>query len=196
MLPSPSHLVHKNDLVTFLNPRSKEYQVVESFENGGVALYDTSEGLLKYEWVAWTDGSAIYCKRVDQTTHSTLFKAENITEIDFTFDQNMRPCFTFVTNNICKIYWYNTLIANFEVTDLYGIKNPRVSLDDKRTFNVANSDIILAYINSENNLCCRYQRERFTIEHQLSQLDGATSLVKIGMDDKNRFSFKLRKFEW
>ena len=196
MLPSPSPLVHKNDLATFLNPRSKEYQVIESFENGGVALYDTSEGLLKYEWVAWTDGDYIYCKRVDQTTHSILFKAENITEVDFTFDQNMRPCFTFVTNNICKIYWYNTLIANFEVTDLEGIKNPRVSLDDKRTFNVANSDIILAYINSENSLCCRYQRERFTIEHQLSQLDGATSLVKIGVDNKNRFSFKLRKFEW
>ena len=195
MLPSPSPLVHKNDLVTFLNPRSKEYQAIESFENGGVALYDTSEGLLKYEWVAWTDGYYIYCKRVDQTTHSILFKAENITEIDFTFDQNMRPCFTFVTNNICKICWYNTLIANFEVTDLEGIKNPRVSLDDKRTFNVSNSDIILAYINSENNLCCRYQRARVTVEHHLSQLDRATSLVKIGMDNKNRFSFKLRKFE-
>ena len=73
MLPSPSPLVHKNDLVTFLNPRSKEYQVVESFENGGVALYDTSEGLLKYEWVAWTDGDYIYCKRVDQTTHNLIF---------------------------------------------------------------------------------------------------------------------------
>ena len=196
MLPSPSPLVHKNDLVTFLNPRSKEYQVVESFENGGVALYDTSEGLLKYEWAAWTDGNAIYCKRDDSDEIHTLFNAPNITELDFTFDQNMRPCFTFVSDGVANLYWYNTLITNFEVTALYGIKNPRVSLDDKRTFNVANSDIILAYINSENNLCCRYQRERFTIEHQLSQLDGATSLVKIGMDNNNRFSFKLRKFEW
>lgn len=194
MLPSPEPLILEQTATTpFLYPRSKSYPLTESWENGGVALSDPSEELTKYVWKAWTDGNAIYCKRDDLDTIHTLFYAPNITEIDLTFDQNMRPCFAFVSNGIAKLYWYNTLIANYDVTDFVGVKNPRVSLDDKRRFNVANSDIILAYI-KDNQLCYRQQRDRFGIEYVLKtyQVNHQKLLWRIGMGTKNRFLFYVR----
>lgn len=194
MLPSPEPLILDQLSTTpFLFPRSKSYPLTESWENGGVALSDPSEELTKYVWRAWTNGSAIYCKRDDLDEIHTLFHAPNITEIDFTFDQNMRPCFAFVSDGVAKLYWYNTLIANYDVTDFVGVKNPRVSLDDKRRFNVANSDIIFAYI-KDNQLCYRQQRDRFGVEYVLKtyQVTHQKMLWRIGMGTKNRFLFYVR----
>lgn len=194
MLPSPEPLIVGQTATTpFLYPRSKSYPLAESWENGGVALSDPSEELTKYVWRAWTDGNAIYCQRDDLDEIHTLFHAPNITEIDLTFDQNMRPCFAFVSNGVAKLYWYNTLIANYDVTDFVGVKNPRVSLDDKRRFNVANSDIIFAYI-KDNQLCYRQQRDRFGVEYVLKtyQVTHQKMLWRIGMGTKNRFLFYVR----
>ena len=184
-------IIEQTTPTPFLYPRSRSYPLTESWENGGVALFDPSEELTKYVWHAWTDGNAIYCKREDLDTVHTLFYAPNITEIDFTFDQNMRPCFAFVSDGVAKLYWYNTLIANYDVTTFDGIKNPRVSLDDKRRFNVANSDVIFAY-QRDVLLCCRVQRDRYQTEYILAQNPKKHMLWRIGMGRKNRFLFYWR----
>lgn len=175
---------------TLLAPRNKNYAVTESWEKGGVALSDTSQGLMSHTWRAWIDGKAIYIMRADQgkDTAVTLLAAPDITEVDLTFDQNMRPILAYVSDGIAKLYWYDTVSQSNVITDYPTIKNPRVSLDDKRAFNVANSDVIFAYINNDQ-LCCRYQRERYGIEHVLHQLPPKTELVKIGMGTDNRFLF-------
>ncbi len=173
-----------------LAPRNKNYAVTESWELGGIALSDTSQGLMSYKWRAWTDSKAIYIMRADQgnTTAKPLLAAPNITAIDLTFDQNMRPVLAYMSDSMAKLYWYDTVNQSNVITDYPDIKNPRVSLDDKRAFNVANSDVIFAYINNDQ-LCCRYQRERYGIEHVLHQLPPKTELVKIGMGTDNRFLF-------
>lgn len=194
MLPSPEPLIIEQTAATpFLFPRSKSYPLTESWENGGVALSDPSEELTKYVWHTWTDGSVIYCKRDDLEETHTLFYAPHITEVDLTFDQNMRPCFAFVSDGVAKLYWYNTLIANYDVTEFVDIKYPRVSLDDKRRFNVSNSDIIFAYI-KDNQLCYRQQRDRFGVEYVLKtyQVSHQKMLWRIGMGTKNRFLFYVR----
>ena len=196
MLPQATDLatVGLTDNGILLSPRSRAYPLTESWESGGVGLSDTSQGLVSHTWRAWTDSKDIYIQRSDlpKDTAKTLLAALNITEIDLTFDQNMRPVLTYVSGGIAKLYWYDTVSQSQTVTDFPNFQNPRVSLDDKRAFNTANSDVIFAYINNDQ-LCCRYQRERYGIEHVLHQLPPKTQLVKIGMGTANRFLFDTKE---
>ena len=170
MLPQATDLatVESTDNGSLLPPRSRAYPPTESWELGGVGLSDTSKGLMSHTWRAWTDGKAIYIQRSDlpKDTAKTLLSATNITEVDLTFDQNMRPVLTYVSGGIAKLYWYDTVSRSQTITDFPEAQNPRVSLDDKRSFNTANSDVIFAYINNDQ-LCCRYQHERYGTEHVL-----------------------------
>lgn len=196
MLPQATDLatVGLTDNGILLSPRSRAYPLTESWESGGVGLSDTSQGLVSHTWRAWTDSKDIYIQRSDlpKDTAKTLLAALNITEIDLTFDQNMRPVLTYVSGGIAKLYWYDTVSQSQTITDFPNFQNPRVSLDDKRAFNTANSDVIFAYINNDQ-LCCRYQRERYGIEHVLHQLPPKTQLVKIGMGTANRFLFDTKE---
>ena len=196
MLPQATDLaiVESTDNDSLLSPRSRAYPLTESWESGGVGLSDTSQGLVSHTWRAWTDSKAIYIQRSDlpKDTSKTLLAAPDITEIDLTFDQNMRPVLTYVSGGIAKLYWYDTVSQSQTITDFPNVQNPRVSLDDKRSFNTANSDVIFAYINNDQ-LCCRYQRERYGIEHALHQLPPKTQLVKIGMGTANRFLFDTKE---
>ena len=192
MLPQATDLatVELTDNDSLLAPRNKAYPITESWESGGVGLSDTSQGLVSHTWRAWTDSKAIYIQRSDlpKDTAKTLLAAPDITEVDLTFDQNMRPVLTYVSNDIAKLYWYDTVSQSQVITDFPNVQNPRVSLDDKRSFNTANSDVIFAYINNDH-LCCRYQRERYGTEHVLHQLPPNAKLGKIGMGTTNRFLF-------
>ena len=192
MLPQATDLatVESTDNDSLLSPRSRAYPLTESWESGGVGLSDTSQGLASHIWRAWIDSKAIYIQRSDlpKDTSKTLLAASDITEIDLTFDQNMRPVLTYVSNDIAKLYWYDTVSQSQVITDFPNVQNPRVSLDDKRSFNTANSDVIFAYITNDQ-LCCRYQRERYGVEHVLHQLPPNAKLGKIGMGTTNRFLF-------
>ena len=191
-LPLPEPLLIDGGVTTpFIYPRSKSYPLTESWDNGGVALNDPSQDLTKYVWQAWTDGTTITVKREDLATETALVTDTGITEVDLTFDQNMRPCIAYVANGISKLYWYDSSLA-MQVTDNFvGITSPRVSLDDKRRFNVANSDIIFAY-QKGNDLCYRVQRERFGVEHILATNTKKRLLWRIGMGRNNRFLFYWR----
>ncbi|MGP5103609.1 hypothetical protein ACTXJH_06545 [Psychrobacter celer] len=192
MFPLPEPLIIDSDVPTpFLYPRSKNYPLTESWENGGVALSDPSEDLTKYVWQAWTDGMTIAVKRADLDAYNVVLMDSNITEIDLTFDQNMRPCITYVADGISKLYWYDAQQAKQVIDEYPLITNPRVSLDDKRRFNVANSDIIFAY-QREDKLCYRVQRERFTVERVLATNPKKRLLWRIGMGSSNRFLFYWR----
>lgn len=196
MLPQDNDyaIVESTNTGSLLSPRNKDYALTESWELGGVGLSDTSQGLGSHTWRAWTDGKAIYIQRSDlpKDTSKTLLAAPDITEVDLTFDQNMRPVLVYVSGGIAKLYWYDTVSQSQTITDFPNVQNPRVSLDDKRAFNTANSDVIFAYINNDQ-LCCRYQRERYGIEHVLHQLPPKTELVKIGMGTANRFLFDTKE---
>ena len=196
MLPQATDLaiVESTDNDSLLSPRSKAYAHTESWELGGVGLSDTSQGLASHTWRAWKDSKAIYIQRTDlpKDTSKTLLAASDITEVDLTFDQNMRPVLAYVSGGIAKLYWYDTVSQSQTITDFPNVQNPRVSLDDKRAFNTAKSDVIFAHINNDQ-LCCRYQRERYGIEHVLHQLPPKTQLVKIGMGTANRFLFDTKE---
>lgn len=185
MLPS---IILTNTLTAFLNPRDKHYPLTISYESGGIDLYDASQGFI-YVWKAWTDGSHIYCS--NENKQYTLLSDSNITQIDITFDQNMYPCVAYVADGVSKLYWFDTQVNKHITTEYPTINYPRVSLDDKRKFNIGNSDIILAY-QREDKLCCRIQRERYGIEHILATDSKKRILWHIGMGKSLRFLFYWR----
>lgn len=178
---------------SFLPPRNKVTSAIDCWELGGVALSDTSEPF-KYFWYGYVKGKAIYLHRSGAEPVTVLAFAGSVTEMSFSFDQNMRPVIVYVEDGITKLYWYDASAGQNVLTLYPNITNPRLSLDDKRKFNIGNSDIIFAYATNHNRLCYRLQRERYGAEHLLRVDDDKTlinplNLYNIGMSRDNRFLF-------
>lgn len=189
-LPLPEPLVKINEFVDFLSPRDKDFSKTTSWDSGGVGVSDPSEGLFSYSWRASTDGYSITLKREGENP-VVIYEGEDISELDFTFDQNMKICLCFVSSGTSVLRWYDTSIDDYTNTPFEGIRNPRVSLDDKRNFNIVNSDIIFAYLKG-NDLCFRMQQERYSVERVLETVPLESELLKIGMSKDNRFRFSLQ----
>lgn len=192
MLPDDTLIELDNS--SFLPPRNKVTSATECWEVGGIALSDTSEPF-KYYWYGYVKGKAIYLHRSGAEPVTVLAFAGSVTEMSFTFDQNMRPTITYVENGVAKLYWYDASVAKNVLTLYPNITNPRLSLDDKRKFNIGNSDIIFAYVVDHNRLCYRLQRERYGAEHVLltdttKSDEEPLELFTIGMSIENRFLFK------
>lgn len=189
----PDNTLIELDSASFLPPRNKQQTATTSWELGGVALSDTSEPM-QYHWYGYVKGKAIYLHRSGAEPVTVLAVAGDVTEMSFSFDQNMRPTITYVENGVAKLYWYDSTVAKNVLTLYPNITNPRLSLDDKRKFNISNSDIIFAYVVDHNRLCYRLQRERYGAEHVLltdttKSVDKPLKLTAIGMSTANRFLF-------
>lgn len=177
----------------FLPPRNEIVRRTESRELGGIALADNSEPFT-HKWYGYLQGRAISANRRDEAPTTLLYTTGNVTEVSLTFDQNMRPTICYVEDGMVKLYWYDASLASMTITEYPAASSPRVSLDDKRKFNIGNSDIIFAYVMDNNRLCYRLQRERYGIEHTLLVDEEKTIidplvLNTIGMSTDNRFLF-------
>ena len=178
-------------LAGLLNVDVKLTSPLRDFEEGGVAIQDTSQGVLGYEWVCYVDDSEVYVKRNDASA-VLVFVQPEIQEISFTFDQNMRPAFAYqLANGNVYLRWYDSLTSSYR-TDNFGVgRNPRLSMDDKRTAMSSLSDIIFGYIR-DDSLYYRQQRDRFGTERLLRDgIPRITKLKNIGMTRNLRLLFEL-----
>lgn len=158
------------------------------YEDGGIALNDPSRGLLYQRWRARLIGDDVIID-ASEVEETVLFSGSDITEISFTFDQNMRPALAFVQNGVAKLRWFDSVIGQQVITEFPGAITPRVVLDDKRATQSAASDIIFAYVR-DGALYYRQQRDRFTIERLLDQ-GPHKGLIKIGMGRNLRLQFVM-----
>lgn len=173
----------------FLGAKALGVSKTVDYENGGIAINDASEGLLYQIWRARLieDNILLDAEKVEEFV---LYSDTGISEISFTFDQNMRSALAFVKDDRAYLRWYDTSVGAQTVTELASdVITPRVSLDDKRYTQSAINDVILAYIRS-GSLYYRQQRDRFLIEYFLAS-DITTGLIKIGMNRQFRFQFML-----
>lgn len=124
-----------------------------------------------------------------------LFSAAGITEAALTFDQNMFPFVAYTQGATCRFYWYDPTVPGMTHTDLpAGSYNARCTLDDKRSWAVGNSDIILCYMRA-GTLFARYQRERYLVEHTLRTGCGYDcELVSMAMNTGQRLQWHLRNY--
>lgn len=170
----------------FINGRHYPVTNSSDCESGGVAIQDPSEGLLYQVWKARLENDHVYIS-AENTPEYSIFSGSGITEISFSFDQNMRFTLAYVENGNAKLYWYDSTTQGMTITNFgSSVKNPRITLDDKRSTQSENSDIIMVYIKNMN-LYYRQQRDRFSVEYLLKT--GVSKLKKIGMNDKLRLQF-------
>lgn len=176
----------------FLFPRNIPKRALFDYEMGGVAIGDGNQGLRVKVWYGHIEGDDVVLE-APGVAPSVVLSVAGIKEFGFTFDQNMRLFIAYeLESGESRYYWYDTLIPGYTTTTLpAGSVSPRCSMDDKRELQSPVADIILAYVRS-GKLYFRAQRERYLVEHELDDSVGASRLIQIGMNIKNRFQFLLQ----
>lgn len=176
----------------FKGGRGKLAKKFQDFEDGGIAPNDPSAGLEYQVWEGWIeDASRIYVQADNMPEPFLAYTGDGITEVSITFDQNMRLTAAFMEAGVGKLWWFDPTVPGMVIREFPGIRNPKVSLDDKRPIanSAGTSDIILAYVRAGNLYFC-LQRERFAVEHLW--LEGVNTLYRIGMTEGLRFQFEYR----
>lgn len=180
-------------------PVRQPLELLVDYEMGGVALSDPSRGLQVKNWTL----RVVTDKDTDQqeirvsapgVVETTLISGAAITEAALAFDQNMKPAVAYVQAGAAKLWWFDNTIPGTTIIALpAGVTSPRLCLDDHRPNQTGISDICLFYILA-GNLCARYQRERFTVEHVLHAVGAGASLVSVAMNKDWRLQFRFRNF--
>lgn len=160
------------------------------YEDGGIAISDPSQGLRVQVWKGQLVGQTVVIEAESTGETMTVYNGSRITELSFTFDQNMRPVVVVVDVNRTKLRFYDSFISDYTTEDFGNTwSNPRVFLDDKRQPLLAVSDVILAYIRA-GNLYMRLQRDRYGVEYFLR--DKASGLHTFGMGRNWRLQFHMK----
>jgi len=174
----------------FLSPDDVERDLLQDFEYGGVAINDPSQGLRLKVWSAFYTKATkeVRLKTLDGAINTLIFSANNLTELSFSFDQNMQPVFAYMQDGVLRFRWFDSVPAAIVTTQYAGATSPFVTLDDKRLERTGESDILLAYLRA-GGAYYRLQRERFATEHAIPisiPAEGVSRIVNFGMTDKNR----------
>ncbi len=157
------------------------------YEMGGIAPGDASAGLLVRLWTIEIKGDDAVLS-ADGVAPVVLFSRPGMTEIALAFDQNMRAHVAFVQAGLAWLWWYDSQVNQMAFTSFPGMSNPRLATDEKRDAELAVSDVVLSYMNG-GNLCCRIQRERFTVERVLTAAPGL-QLVSVARNTGNRLQWE------
>ncbi len=185
---------------SIIGAKSKSYAMGDGmlvdYEDGGIAINDTSEGLQYQVWKCYVVNQRdVYIKAQTTGDIHFLFTQESLQEVSLTFDANMHPCIAYEAADICRLYWYDSLIQAFKIT-YFGptYTSMKVLLDEKRIAMSTYSDIICTYIRSygddNSGLYMRRQRDRFAIQYLL--YDGLVGpIYQFGMGKNWRLQWVL-----
>lgn len=173
----------------YLYPDNLVTGSLRDYEMGGVAIEDTSLGLLYQAWTFWSDdGGPIYCAPL-AGGGTLLLDVSGVTAVSGTFDRNMRPAVAYVIDGVGYLWWFDAVTNAMVTTTFTGIAEIRVTHDDKRPTADFRSDVIVAYTR-DGNLYYRQQRDRYTIERLLAE-NITGQLRNIGMNTGLRLQFEI-----
>lgn len=164
-----------------------------AYAYGGIGLNDPSQGLQVQLWTATVEGSEVILSAPLISTPIVLLALPDVREISLAFDQNMNPVLAFVQYGTARLYWFDTLVNDYTITDYSTAVSPKITLDDRRELQTANSDIIFSYV-LNGNLYFRLQRERYLSEHLLKENVDAR-IERMGMNTRNRMQWLLKPFK-
>lgn len=187
-----STVVHE---AAFLSPDDLVSTLFVDYELGGVGLNDASEGQRYQIWTCQYDSNTSqFSVSAPNTASTVIHTAAGVTDISFTFDNNMQPFIAYTQAGIAKYYWWDTNTASFVVTTLpTGSVTPRCCLDDKRETQTTANDIILSYV-VNGALKMRQQRDRYSVDYLLidplvDEFGNPATLKRIGMNTENRLQW-------
>lgn len=179
----------------FRAPHDRVKERLIDYELGGRAIQDPSAGLELQVWRGRYLDGAIVLDVPGVVEPVSVLEIADVTEFQFTFDQNMQPAIAYVLNDqTAHWYWFDATVQGFETLDLpEGSITPRCTLDDKReasgTLSGA-SDIILTYLRA-GTLYYRVQRERYEDEHELATGLEGYEIGQFGMNRVLRMQWQL-----
>lgn len=160
------------------------------YERGGVALHDLSRGLQFQNWKLAYDRVS---KEVVLTNESgfrrVMFTSIGLTQLAIAFDLSMTPYIAYTEKGITWMRWIMADGTHVKMV-IPGATQPRLALDDRRPANAVNADVVLFYLKG-NQLCKRYQRERFETEHVMVDGVDGTRLGRVGMTTGNRVQVEV-----
>lgn len=191
MLPLPQPYLVNLPHREFVAPRNEHYGVVNPKSLGGVAISDTTEPLDKYLWEMYNIDKSVFIKRTNEPSIKLFETLYPIEWLDFCFDINMNPTVVYVENDKVFLRFFDTEIDDFSIIEVLDAHTPSISIDEYREFNINNATIVLAYMKG-TNLVCRFQHERFGVEHTLKEFTKKYMLWRIGRTVDNRFGFYVR----
>lgn len=161
-------------------------------EMGGIAISDPSAGLTYQPWtLSYSEiGEFVLTPHVTGTPTVLLIRA-GVSDLALAFDQNMRPAVAYTQNGSLYLWWYDTVVAGYVISNFGQGLSPRLALDDKRVTAEGASDILFAYI-QDGQIKYRQQRDRFTVERVLSNhVYPNTRIRAFGMTEQLRIQIEL-----
>lgn len=177
-------------MAEFLPPRNRHYPMDVAYCEAGPTMTRAEDGMLGYVWKAYLDGNKVCVKREDLDEVHVITTQDNITQLDITFDQTMRPFLCYVKNDLPYYYHFNAEDSSYsEVALDPTVTYPRCALD--KPDSIPSSDIYIGY-HHNGNLCYRIQRERFTKEYVLATLPHKSMVWRIGRTIDGRFGYQWR----
>lgn len=184
----PSNMLSSQPVIAdFFTPLRNDPLI--DYEYGGATLQDSAAGLSKVLWKCFYEDSVIKLSQNDQVLN--VLNVENVAALSLSFDLSMRPIISYLANKHCYLWWYDTSVSKQITTDLGdGITFPQLSLDERRSVQSSNADVILTYIRN-NQMFMRLQRERYQTEHEITR---AKRLIQIGSMKNSRFGFAY--YDW
>lgn len=191
MFPADGEFSSRGVSATYLRPDNLNgFPRRVDYERGGLALFDTARGVMYQDWRA----------RWDQVTHEVVLSSENgfsrvmfsslgLTQLALTFSVAMNPYFAYTERGVTWLRWFDSTFSEEKIL-IPDASQPRLTLDDKRPFNVSRADVVLIYLKGRQ-LCKRYQRERFLTEHIMANDVDGTRLGRVGMTTGMRVQVEL-----
>lgn len=178
----------------FLPPRNRRRARLIDYEQGGIALQNTTEGLQYQTWWARADElTGAITLGAEHVAPSVVLTVPGIDDVALAFDLNMNLFLAWTeSGGAARFRWYDPLLSDFTIVDLpSGSHSVRASLDDKRPHQNTAADIILTYLRA-GVLYYRQLRDRFVTEYELrDDLEGYT-LGQFGMNEHFRMQWELR----
>lgn len=177
----------------FVEPKRRHHNMRVAYAEGGEVIADATKGLTGYTWKAYADiNSRVYVGREDSGNPVYIFQGDDITQVDLTFDQNMRPFIAYVDKGRANYYHFSRATSSYARVPLpIGWTFPRCELDMRDTKDIPNSDIILGYIRGDK-LCFGIQRERYLTERVVATDPKKSMLWRVGKTVDGRFAFQWR----
>lgn len=178
---------------SLLNPWSRDRKV--SYHYGPAQVQDPSQGLLVKLWTLRAVGESAVLSAPGSPTATLFTRSVDIDNVNLAFDQNGRPCVCFEEEGGgAYLYWFDPVPNEPTFMAISGdAVSPRITLDDARAFNGANSDVILAYVRAG---IIRYRRQRDRFQDEYTPLIGvggspapATGLSHVSMNSNLRLEF-------
>lgn len=158
------------------------------YEEGPFGLQDTSRGLQYQIWRIRLIGESIYVTS-PTTPETEVFSKRGITQVSLSFDQNARYVIAYIINSSqLWLYWYSPILQSFTHTQIDdGVRDVRITMPDKRDFQISESVIGMFYTKGDR-LLVRWQTDRYGAVQEL-QRGIAGRLMRVGMNAHYRLQF-------